>query len=191
MTGGTVAFRLADTLRPDASATMTLLRARGLGLSVLSGDRSGAVRGAAEAVAIPDWQAEVKPAEKIAALRTRGEKHRILMVGDGLNDAPALAQAHVSMSPANAADITQRAADLVFQGDRIAPVAEAIAIAVQARAMALQNFAVALAYNAVCVPLAMMGHVTPLVAAIAMSTSSILVTANALRLGVSGRSEKR
>ena len=111
------------------------------------------------------------------------------MVGDGLNDAPALAEAHISISPAQAVDITQRSADLVFQGDDLAPVAGSICIAIRARNMAFQNFAIALGYNTLCVPLAMSGYVTPLIAAIAMSTSSILVTVNALRLGATRAGE--
>ena len=146
----------------------------------------GAVEEAANALGMTDWCGQVNPADKIAAISQRSKTHKVLMVGDGLNDAPALAQAHVSMSPASAADITQRAADFVFQGEKLSPVIEAITISVRARALAYQNFAIALSYNAVCVPLAMAGYVTPLVAAIAMSTSSILVTANALRLAPPG-----
>lgn len=187
--GKTAAFRFRDTLRPDASETIELLRAQGFDLALLSGDRARAVEEAADAVGISDWSGQVNPADKIAALKRRAAQHKILMVGDGLNDAPALAQAHVSMSPASAADITQRAADFVFQGERLAPVIEAITIAVRARALVFQNFAIALSYNALCVPLAMSGYVTPLVAAIAMSTSSILVTVNALRLAPASRGE--
>jgi Cu2+-exporting ATPase len=91
------------------------------------------------------------------------------------------------MSPASAADISQRAADFVFQGESLGPVLDAVSTGKRARSMALQNFAVALVYNVACVPLAMAGLVTPLIAAIAMSTSSILVTANAARLAGRGR----
>jgi Cu2+-exporting ATPase len=104
------------------------------------------------------------------------------MVGDGLNDGPCLAAASVSMSPASAADISQTVADVVFQGSRLAPVATVIATARRARAAMRQNLALSICYNLLLVPLAMAGYVTPWLAAAAMSSSSLLVMANSLRL---------
>jgi Cu2+-exporting ATPase len=103
-----------------------------------------------------------------------------------LNDAAALAVAHVSISPGTAADASQAAADMVLQGENLAPIIEAIDVARAARRLVLQNFAFAALYNALAVPLAAMGLVTPLVAAVAMSASSLIVMANALRLGLRG-----
>jgi Cu2+-exporting ATPase len=178
-----VCFRFADALRADAAATVAGLKQQGYGIVLLSGDRPSVAADVARRSGIATWRAGLKPADKIAWLEARKQEgHKVLMLGDGLNDAPALAAAHASISPATAADISQRAADFVFQGTKLSPVLEAIAIAKRARSMALQNFAVAASYNAVCVPLAMAGLVTPLIAAIAMSTSSILVTLNATRL---------
>jgi Cu2+-exporting ATPase len=174
-------------LRSDAAEVVAALARQGYRLALLSGDRSAVVERIASAVGIETWRAELKPAGKIAWLEARSKEGRkVLMVGDGLNDAPALAAAHASISPATAADISQRAADFVFQGEKLAPVLEAIATGKRARSMALQNFSVAFVYNVICVPLAMAGLVTPLIAAIVMSTSSILVTANAARLAGRG-----
>lgn len=180
--GNQVAFHFSDTMRSDAKETVSELEEKGYALALLSGDRKQAVEDAATVAGVSHWRGGVNPAEKIAMLKNWSADRKILMVGDGLNDAPALAEAHVSISPADGADITQRTADLVFRGDRLSPVLESLRVALRARSMAFQNFAVALAYNAVFVPLAVAGYVTPLLAAIAMSTSSILVTANALRL---------
>jgi Cu2+-exporting ATPase len=158
------------------------LASLGLDLHILSGDRNDAVAPIARALGIVHWQGELKPADKIAtieALKARGR--RVLMVGDGLNDAPALAAAHVSLSPIAAADVTQAQADAVFLGEQLGPVLEAIAIARRARRLMSENLRLAAIYNAIAVPVAIAGAVTPLVAALAMSGSSVLVTLNALR----------
>jgi len=180
-------FAFADRLRPDAAMAIANLRHRGLTVELLSGDRPAAVARAAIAVGIDSWQAEASPAVKAARLAAlAAEGQRVLMVGDGLNDAPALAAAHASISPASAAEATQNAADAVFQGDALWPVAETVDVARRADRLVRQNLALALLYNLSAVPLAIVGEVTPLVAAIAMSSSSLLVIGNALRLGKSG-----
>ncbi|MGB7916757.1 MAG: heavy metal translocating P-type ATPase [Rhodomicrobium sp.] len=178
-----VAFHFEDKLREDAAKTVDALRQAHFGVALYSGDRREAVAAAANAVHIEEWRAGMKPHEKIERLEAlKAQGHRVLMIGDGLNDAPALAAAHASVSPSSAADISQTASDAVFQGAHLMPVVELLATARKTRKMSFQNFAVALGYNLVFVPLAMAGLVTPLVAAIAMSTSSILVTLNAIRL---------
>ena len=176
-------FRFSDTPRTDAAEVIQSLRDNGLAIEILSGDAPTAVSAVAEACGIETWRASCTPQEKIdrlAELAAQGRK--VLMVGDGLNDAPALAAAHVSLSPSTAADVSQNAADMVFQGDRLAPVAESVGMARRARRLIYQNFALAFLYNALTVPLAVAGFVTPLVAAAAMSASSVVVIVNALRL---------
>lgn len=171
-----------QVLRPDAAETVAALKRRGLEVTILSGDRAGAVARAAEALGVADWRAGLKPADKIAALEAlQAEGRHVLMVGDGLNDAPALAAAHVSLSPVTAVDLSQAAADVVFLGERLAPVTVALAIGRRARRLMGQNLALAALYNVIAVPIAVTGHASPLIAALAMSASSILVTANALR----------
>lgn len=183
-----IQFRFRDQLRPDAVETIAKLD-KAFDVALLSGDTEQTTRQVASKLRIANWEAEKTPSDKIALVKqTHEEGHTVLMVGDGLNDAPALKAAHVSMSPASAADISQTAADFVFQGDNLNAVAEAIETAKRARALVFQNFALAFGYNLIAVPLAVSGYVTPLIAAIAMSASSLTVTLNALRLSLKGRS---
>lgn len=178
-----IAFQFEDALRPDAHATISALRRNGYSVEILSGDRVAAVRTAAAATGIEMWRADQRPGDKsarLAALKREGRK--VLMVGDGLNDAPALAAGHASMSPSTAVDVSQTAADAIFQGKRLAPILQTLSIARATRRLSVQNFAIAIGYNVFFVPLAMAGLVTPLIAAIAMSASSVAVTVNALRL---------
>lgn len=181
--GAVTPFRFEDKLRSDAPDVIRRLQAAGLHVELLSGDRATVVAKVAQQAGISVWRAAALPADKIARLdELKAAGHRVLMIGDGLNDAPALAAGHASLSPSSAADIAQTTADAIFQGERLAPVLDVLAVARATRRMALQNFAIALGYNGVFVPLAVVGLVTPLLAAIAMSASSIAVTANAVRL---------
>jgi Cu2+-exporting ATPase len=180
-----VRLAFADRLRPDAGAVVDALGRRGLTVELLSGDRTAAVARAAREAGIGQWRAEASPAAKaqrLAALARQG--HRVLMLGDGLNDAPALAMASASISPTTASEATQNAADAVFQGDVLWPVVEILDVARQADRLVRQNLALALLYNFCAVPMAILGVVTPLIAALAMSSSSLLVIGNALRLGM-------
>jgi len=180
-----VRFVFRDTPRADAAALVAWLKGRGLAVELLSGDRASVTADTARALGIETWSAEQRPAAKIARVRALADAGaKVLMVGDGLNDAPALAAAHVSASPAAAADVSQTAADFLIRGERLAPLARAMRVARTSRRLVLQNFALSLGYNAVAVPLAMAGLVTPLIAAVAMSASSIVVTLNALRLNL-------
>ena len=184
----TIAVR--QTLRPDAVAVTRALAKRGLDLIVLSGDRPAAVEPVARRLGLRQWRAGLTPTEKIAVIELlKSQGCRVLMVGDGLNDAPALAAAHVSLSPITAAHLTQANADALFLGDSLAPVLRAVIVARQARTLMRQNLALAVIYNALAVPIAIAGFVTPLIAAVAMSGSSIMVTLNALRARRSVRVE--
>lgn len=171
-----------QALRPDAAITVKALCDLGVNCIILSGDRLEAVAPIAAALGITNWHGGANPADKIAALdQLKASGRRVLMVGDGLNDAPALAAADVSLSPITASDLTQAHADAVFLGERLGPVLDALIISRRAHGLMRQNLLIALIYNLIAVPLAFLGYVTPLVAAIAMSGSSSLVTLNALR----------
>ncbi len=187
----TVAFRRGDAcyvfavrqrVRPDAQAVVSALQARGIAVEILSGDREPAVRAAAKTLGINEWRAGVTPADKIARIEDlKRQGLKVMMVGDGLNDAPSLAAAHVSMSPISAAHLSQAAADLVFLGKPLAPVVAALDFSRKALHLMRQNLWLAVGYNLLAVPIAVSGVVTPLIAAAAMSGSSLLVMLNALR----------
>jgi P-type Cu2+ transporter len=171
-------FCFEDTVRPDARAMIAELHELGLEASILSGDKPSAVFRLAAAIGAGHFKALLLPEDKVAAV----SPGKAMMVGDGINDAPALRAAHVSVAPSSAADVGRTAADFVFTGDDLEAVPTLIRTARRARAIVRQNIALAIAYNAFAVPLAILGLVTPLIAALAMSFSSILVVANALRL---------
>lgn len=177
-----IAIPIAQAPRSDARVVMESLGRRGIAVEILSGDRDAPVRAAATALGIKTWQAGLTPKEKIAYVeRLAADGRKVLMVGDGLNDAPALAAAHVSMSPVTAVHLSQAASDAVFLGQSLKPVLTALAVSRRARSVMRQNLGLATIYNLVAVPIAVAGFVTPLIAALAMSGSSILVTLNALR----------
>jgi Cu2+-exporting ATPase len=178
-----VRFAFTDTLRPEAAAVVNAFRARGLGVELLSGDVEAETARVARAIGAESWRAGLTPQDKAAAvdaLKAAGRK--VLMIGDGLNDAAALAKAHASMAPSSAVEASQNAADLVFIVGDLSAAPEALDLARRARARALENFGLSAAYNLIAAPAAILGLVNPFVAAIAMSGSSLVVMLNALRL---------
>jgi Cu2+-exporting ATPase len=150
---------------------------------LLSGDHAASVASIASTLGITAWRADYTPVQKVTAVEALvASGRKVLMIGDGLNDSPSLAAATVSASPATAADISQTVADVVFQGDKLVPVAIIIETARRARNAMRQNIALSIGYNFLMVPLAVSGFVTPWLAAVAMSSSSLLVMANSFRL---------
>lgn len=179
-----VAFRFADPLRPDAAEAVSALRALGMEVELLSGDAPSAVGRAAHALGIEHWRAAATPADKAARIeQLRAAGRRPLMLGDGINDAAALALAHASATPAGGTDLAQAASDLVLRAEGLSALPAAIRTARRAQRAARQNIAFSLVYNIVAVPMAVLGFVTPLIAALVMASSSLAVILNALRVG--------
>lgn len=181
--GAPRAIPFADSLRPGAQEVVAGLKAQGLRVLMLSGDAPAPVADLAQRLGIAEWHAGVLPGDKAAAVQAlRDAGDHVLMVGDGLNDTAALAAAHVSVSPASALDAARTASDIVLLGRDLAPISDALRIARQSTRRIRENFALSALYNVVAVPVALVGLATPLLAALAMSLSSITVSLNALRL---------
>ena len=177
------AFAFTDALRPGADDAVSDLIAAGHDVLLISGDNTHAVETLARKLGIKKWVAETLPADKAERVRALSDEGRhVLMVGDGLNDTAALAAAHVSISPASALDAARVASDIVLLGTDLLPIPESLSVAGQAVKRIRENFRIATVYNIVAVPLAVAGLATPLIAALAMSASSITVSLNAMRL---------
>jgi len=177
------AFHFTDALRPGAADAVKALQQAGKSVLLISGDTTGAVETLAKRLGIADWVSEALPDDKVARIKHLGDQgHKVLMVGDGLNDTAALSAAHVSISPASALDAARVASDIVLLGQDLTPIAEACDTARRATRRIRENFRIATVYNLIAVPLAVAGLATPLIAALAMSASSITVSLNALRL---------
>ena len=176
-------FEMNEELSEGAVAAVQELQSIGFEVEIVSGDGEKPVRTIAKMLEISKFRFGQTPSEKLSYInKLQDDGDRILMVGDGLNDAPALVGAHVSVAPSKACDVGRHAADFVFTYKSLLSVPFAYKISRQAGAIVRQNFALAIIYNVIAVPFAMAGYVTPLVAAIAMSASSIVVVANSMRL---------
>ncbi len=184
------AFLFEDSIRDGASSVISQLIQQGKNIIVLSGDSQSAVETLATRLGINNFFAQLSPKQKVQFVEkeiARGKK--VLMVGDGINDAPALATATASLAPSSASDIGKTAADMVFTGSSLVSVLDVLDISRRATRHVHQNFGMAILYNLVAIPLAMFGFATPLFASIVMSSSSILVTSNALRLRLAPKSK--
>ncbi len=176
-------FYFSDQLRPDALETLNKFRQKGISIILLSGDRETIVQNMAKEAGIEQFYAELSPSQKFEMLeKFKRQGHKILMVGDGLNDAPTLAGANISMAPGTAVAISQNAADIVFMGDKLLPVYQAYETACRTQKIVRQNFILAILYNIVAIPVAALGYLTPLLAALAMSGSSLVVILNSFRM---------
>jgi len=176
-------FTFEDQVREGARDLIAFLSDRNIHVHLFSGDRKIAVQKLATELGIHSYQAQMNPDEKaraIAALQAKSSK--VLMIGDGMNDGPSLKQADVSLSPAKASDLAQVSASFVLMKEAFSPIIDLFHLAKTSRVLIWQNFMLALVYNLIAIPLAVMGGVTPIMAALAMSGSSLLVMANALRL---------
>jgi len=178
-----ILFLFCDQLKEDAKDVVTRLKKMHKKIILLSGDNKEAVMQTANELGIKEFHHSQTPITKVDLLKSLKNKGlAIMMIGDGLNDAPSLAFCDVSISFAKAADITKSISDIIIQGNKLGPIITLESFANKSIKLIRQNLLLALGYNAIAVPFAIAGTVTPLVAAIAMSSSSILVLLNSLRM---------
>ncbi|MEO0424380.1 MAG: cation-translocating P-type ATPase [Pseudomonadota bacterium] len=181
--GARACFVLTDAVREDAGELVRALEDRYLAPMIASGDGAGAVESVARGLAVGQVYSRMSPKDKLGLVqRLQGEGKRTLMVGDGINDAPVLAGADVSVALASGTDLAQVSADMVLLGDALTPLAQAVDHARRTVRLIRQNLSWAILYNLTALPLAAMGLVPPWLAAIGMSLSSLVVVGNALRL---------
>ncbi len=177
-------FTFEDPPRAEAASTVQQLRALGLRVHLLSGDRGAEVASLAGRLGITDYRGDASPSDKVERIRAlQASGGRVLMVGDGINDAPVLAAADVSIAVARASALAKTAADVILLANSIARVPRLLDKSRATRRVIIQNLAWATAYNTIAIPAAALGWIPPWLAAIGMSASSLLVAANALRLG--------
>ncbi|NRA87308.1 MAG: HAD-IC family P-type ATPase, partial [Rhizobiales bacterium] len=184
-----VQFMFEDALRADAKKTIDKFKKSGIEVAILSGDRHQTVKDVADQLQIKNWQANCSPQDKLKAVKQHQAAGKtVFVIGDGSNDAPALAAADISMSPGSASDVSQLSADLIFQSQSLFAAYRVWQVSKLSRKLIKQNIGLAIGYNAIAVPIAIFGFATPFIAAIAMSTSSMIVTLNALRLRLKEKS---
>lgn len=173
---------LADEIRPDTAQAVTALKALGCNISIASGDNSGEVAALAKRLGIENWHNGLLPEDKLALIRKLQENQQVAMFGDGINDAPVLAGANLSVAMGSGAAISKNSADIILLGDNLSRFSDAVKVAKKTGLIIKQNLFWALAYNLFIIPLAVSGHVAPYIAAIGMSASSLIVVSNSLRL---------
>jgi Cu2+-exporting ATPase len=174
---------LADEPRPQTIELIAVLKAQGIKVTILSGDAESAVAHFAERIGIDDWKAVCSPEDKLAhihALQSKGEV--VAMVGDGINDAPVLAGAQVSMAMGSGTQMARATGDVVLLTENLLEIEHALATSRFGINVIRQNFIWAIVYNLVALPFAATGYLSPWMAAIGMSVSSLIVVLNALRL---------
>lgn len=185
-------YRIGDELKDDAATVIAAIRKQGIGVSLLSGDRVATVRSVCKQLQIDDGRGELTPQQKLAALRELQQQGQtVLMVGDGINDAPVLAASQVSIAIGSGSDIARASGDMVLLAENLSPVIDGMLMAQRTMRIISQNLWWAVGYNVVALPLAIAGLVTPWLASIGMAGSSLLVVANALRLARAPQSVPR